>query len=130
MAGAWFGANRLWGGKRKWGGRLVQAGRQATVRRDVEGVADVGEQAENLSVGGVLGGPAGEEVLPVYFALLPVVKDLLSEELSAAAVEEVVEDAEEVEGALEEEVDEGPVDGLRIIRMFLVIMGGRKSGRK
>ncbi len=42
VAGASFGANRLWGRQRKWGGRLLQAGRQATVRRDVEGVADVG----------------------------------------------------------------------------------------
>ena len=35
------------------------------VRGDVEGIADVGEEAEDLSVGGVVGGPAGEEVLLV-----------------------------------------------------------------
>ncbi len=46
-------------------GKRAPLARQATVRRDVEGVADVGEQAEDLSVGGVVGGPAGEEVLPV-----------------------------------------------------------------
>ena len=44
VAGAWFGASGLWGGKRKRGGGLLQAGRQATVWRDVNGVADVGEE--------------------------------------------------------------------------------------
>ena len=60
----------------------------------------------------------------MQFALLPVVEDLLCEELCAAAVEEVVEDAEDEEGALEEEVDEGPVNGRGIVRMLLGVMGG------
>ncbi len=60
----------------------------------------------------------------MQLALLPVVEDLLSEELGAAAVEEVVEDAEEEEDALEEEVDVGPVNGRGIFRMLLGIVGG------
>ncbi len=47
----------------------------------------------------------------MHLALLSVIEDLLSEEPGAAAVEEVVENAEDEEGALEDEVDEGPVDG-------------------
>ncbi len=60
----------------------------------------------------------------MQLALLPVVEDLLSEELGAAPVEEVVEDAEEEEGALEEEVDVGPVDRRGIFRMLLGIAVG------
>ncbi len=74
-------------------------------------------------VGGVVGGPAGKEVLTMQLTLLPVVEDLLSEELGAAAVEEVVEDAEEEEGALEEEGDVGPGDGREIFRMLTGIVG-------
>ena len=70
----------------------------------------------------------------MQLALLPVVEDVLSEELGAAAVEEVVEDAEEEEGALEEEVDVCPVDGRGILRMLLGIVGrwhpGVGGGRK
>ncbi len=70
----------------------------------------------------------------MQLALLPVVEDLLSEELGAAAVEEVVEDAEEEEGALEEEVDVGPVDGCGVFRMLMGIVGwwhpGVGGGRK
>ena len=54
-----------------------------------------------------------------------MVEDLFGEEFGAAAVEEVVEDAEEEEGALEEEVDEGPIDGRGVVRMLLGVMGGR-----
>ncbi len=70
----------------------------------------------------------------MQLALLPVVEDFLSEELGTAAVEEVVEDAEEEEGALEEEVDVCPVDGRGILRMLLGIVGwwhpGVGGGRK
>ncbi len=55
----------------------------------------------------------------MQLALLPVVEDLLGEEFGAATVEEVVENAEEEEGALEEEVDVGPVNGGGIFRMLL-----------
>ena len=57
-----------------------------------------------------------------------LVEDLLSKQLGTAAVEAVVEDAEDEEGALEEEVDEGPVDGRGVIRMLLGVMGGWHPG--
>ncbi len=63
----------------KWGGGLLQAGWQAAVRWDVEGVADARQQAEYLSVSGVVGGSVGKEMLPMHLALLPVVEDLLNE---------------------------------------------------
>ena len=60
----------------------------------------------------------------MHLALLPVVKDFLGKELSATAVDEVVEDAKEEEGALEGKVDEGPVNGRGGCSMLLGVGGG------
>ncbi len=54
-AGARAGANGHWQGEREWGRRLLQAGWQSTVWWDIESIADVGQEAENLPVSRVVG---------------------------------------------------------------------------
>ncbi len=70
----------------------------------------------------------------MHLALLPVIKDFLGEEPGAAAIEEVVEDAKDEEGALEDEVDEGSVHGHGGFSMLLGVGGrwhpGVGEGRK
>ncbi len=64
----------------------------------------------------------------MHLALLPVIENLLSEESGAAAVDKMVEYAENEEGTLEGEVNEGPVDGRRAFSMLFGVVGGRHSG--
>ncbi len=61
----------------------------------------------------------------MHLTLLPVVEDILGEEFGTVAVEEdVVEDAKDEEGDLEEDVDKGLVDGCGVLRMLFGALGG------
>ncbi len=64
----------------------------------------------------------------MHLTLLPVVVNFLSEESGAAALDEVVEYAENEEGALEGEINEGPVVGGGAFSMLLGVVGWRHSG--
>ncbi len=50
-------ASGPWLGEREWGGRLLQGRWHATVWWYVEIIDDVGQVAQDLSVGAVVGGP-------------------------------------------------------------------------
>ncbi len=64
----------------------------------------------------------------MHLTLLPVVEDFLGKEPGTAAVEEIVEYAEDEEGTLEDEVDAGPVNGSGVFSMLLGDVSGRHPG--